>query len=91
MKVTLQTRFNRPASIYDTDAPAESSKSGAGKLVMSIVKPYLKVQEGSYTLYEMNKPYPDNSAAWQVGIGLAVATALIGTSALIFGLGRASK
>lgn len=92
MIVSLQTRFTPLSKIYDTDAPSvEKPKSNMGKIIKSILKPYARIQEGSVTLYEMNKPYPDESSKYQFMIGLSVATAIVGGTALIFGLGRVSK
>jgi hypothetical protein len=92
MIVTLQTRFNSPKKIYDTDSPSTgANKSAVGKFFMELFKPYAVIKEGNVTLYEMNKPYPDESAKWQFLIGLGIAAGVIGGTALIFGLGRLSK
>lgn len=91
MKVSLQTRFNSPTVVYDTDAPASAGGSGAGKFIMNLLKPYAKIQEGNYTLYELNKPYPDESGKWQFFFGLSGALILVGGASLLFGLGRISK
>lgn len=92
MNVILQTRFNSPTKIYDTDSPSTgSSKSAVGKIAMALFKPYARIQEGDVTLYEINKPYPDESSKWQFLIGLGVVSAIVGGTAVIFGLGRVSK
>jgi hypothetical protein len=91
MIVSLQTRFTPLSRVYDTDAPGSDSSSGVGKIIKSILKPYAKIQEGSITLYEMNKPYPDESSKYQFMIGLGITTVILAGSAAIFGLGRISK
>jgi hypothetical protein len=91
MIVSLQTRFTPLSRVYDTDAPASDSSSGIGKIIKSILKPYARVQEGNITLYEMNKPYPDESTKWKLLIGLGIAAGIVGGASLIFGLGRISK
>ena len=91
MIVSLQTRFTPLSNVYDTDAPGSDSNSGVGKIIKSILKPYAKIQEGNITLYEMNKPYPDESSKYQFLIGLTAVTVVVGGASLLFGLGRISK
>ncbi len=92
MRVFLQTRLNKPTMIYDTDSPSTgSSKSGVGKIIMALVKPYAKIQEGNITLYELNKPYHDESMKWKLLFGIAAGAIVLGGASLIFGLGRMSK
>lgn len=90
MKVILQTRFSSPTEIYNTDTPAGAS-TNVGKIVKSILKPYLKIQEGDYTLYQMNKSYPDKSRLWQLGFGLVAVTAILGSSALLYNIGKRAR
>lgn len=93
MKIFAQTRFNPLSEFYDANDPTGTSTdtSSIRKAIMGILRPYVKVQEGKFVLYEYGKPYPDESAKWQFIIGMSAATLLVGAGALVFGIGRLTK
>ena len=90
MIVSLQTRFSKPQVLFDTNAPAsQSQSSGFGKAIVGLLRPYVVVKEGSYTMYEYGKPYPDESLKYQFVAGVFGLGLLAGLGAGVYKIGKA--
>ena len=70
MKVYLQTRFNNPTVVYDTDKPSASGGLKFTDFVKSMFNPVIRVEEGNVTIYKTGEWYSPDLKPVLIGVGV---------------------
>lgn len=75
MQILLQTRYNAPKIVYDSEVPVEPGP-GAFDFAKSFLQPVIQVKQGNLTVYSSGAFYEDKSTE-----------NIIRTLGLLFGIG----